>query len=128
MKVYSIYIPLCTHSFCLVNSTLSFIVAKLVEAIGLGAHLYADDTQLYGHCPPSNSFELASRVLRAIDSIHEWMSSNRLSLNTGKTQFIWLGTKHSLAKRDTDRLHSLLPSLTELTSVRNLGFVTDQEM
>ena len=56
------------------------------------------------------------------------MSSNRLSLNTGKTQFIWLGTKHSLAKRETDRLHSLLPSLTELTSVRNLGFIIDQEL
>ena len=56
------------------------------------------------------------------------MSSNRLSLNTGKTQFIWLGTKHSLEKRDTDRLSSLLPSLTELTSVRNLGFVIDQEL
>ena len=94
----------------------------MVEALGLGTHLYADDTQLYGHCSPSNSVELASRVLRAIDSIHEWMSSNRLSLNTSKTQFIWLGTKHSLAKRDTDRLSSLHPSLTELTSVRNLGF------
>ena len=103
-------------------------VARLVEALGLGAHLYADDTQLYGHCSPANSYELASRVLRAIDSIHEWMSSNRLSLNTGKTQFIWLGTKHSLAKRETDRLHSLLPSLTELTSVRNLGFIIDQEL
>ena len=97
-------------------------VAKLVEALGFGVHLYADDTQLYGHCPPSNSFELASRVLRAIDSNQEWMSSNRLSLNISKTQFIWLGTKPSLAKRDTDRLHSLVPSLTELTSLRNLGF------
>ena len=103
-------------------------VAKLVEALGLGTHLYADDTQLYGHCSPSNSVELASRVLRAIDSIHEWMSSNRLSLNTSKTQFIWLGAKHSLAKRDTDRLSSLHPSLTELTSVRNLGFIIDQEL
>ena len=103
-------------------------VAKLVKALDLGAHLYADDTQLYGHCSPSNSFELASRVIRAIDSIHEWMSSNRLSLNTGKTQFIWLGTKHSLAKRDTDWLTSLLPSLTELTSMRNLGFIIDQEL
>ena len=67
-------------------------VAKLVEELGLGAHLHADDTQLYGHCSPANSFELASRVLRAIDSIHECISSNRLSLNTGKTQLIWLGT------------------------------------
>ena len=103
-------------------------VARLVEALGLGAHLYADDTQLHDHCLPANSFELASRVLRAIYSIHEWMSSNRLSLNTGKTQFIWLGTKHSLTKRDTDRLFSLLPSLIELTSLRNLGFIIDQEL
>ena len=99
-------------------------VAKLVEALDLGAHLYADDTQLYGHCSPSNSFELASRVPRAFDAIHEWM----FSLNTGKTQFIWLGTKHSLAKRDTDRPSSILPSLTEITSVRNLGYVIDQEL
>ena len=88
-------------------------VAKLVKALGLGAHLYADDTQLYGHCSPVNSIELASR---AIDSIHEWMSLNRLSLNTGKTQFIWLGTKHSLAKRETDRLFSLF--LSDWTYIR----------
>ena len=73
------------------------------------------------HCSPAI-------ILQANDSIHEWMSLNRLSLNTGKTQFIWLGTKHSLAKRDTDRLFSLLPSLTELKSVRNLGFIIDHEL
>ena len=50
------------------------------------------------------------------------------SLSTQARQFIWLGTKHSLAKRDTDQLFSLLPSLTELTSVRNLGFIIDQEL
>ena len=88
------------------SSTRQIDVAELVEALGLGTHLYADDTQLYGHCSPSNSVEFASRVL--IDSIHEWMSSNRLSLNTDKTQYIWLGTTHSLAKRDTDCLTSLL--------------------
>ena len=48
--------------------------------LGLDAHLYADDTQLYGHCSPAYSFELASRVLRAIDSTQKWMSSNRLSI------------------------------------------------
>ena len=103
-------------------------VARLVEALGLVAHLCADATQLYGHCSPANTFELASGVLRAIHSIYDWMSSNRLSFNTGKTQFIWLGTTHTLAKRETDRLFSLLPFLTKLTSVRNLGFIIDQEL
>ena len=104
-------------------------VAKLVAALGLCAHLYANET--HGHCSSSNSFELSSQVLRAIDSIHEYMSSNRLSLNTGDTQFIRLGTntfEYSLANRDTNPLSSLLPSLTELISVRNLGFIIDQEL
>ena len=65
-------------------------VANLVDAFGLGTHLYADDNKLYGHCSPSNSFELASRVLRAIDSIHEWMSSNRLSLSQQRQDTIYL--------------------------------------
>ena len=38
----------------------------------------------------------------------------------------WYETR--LANRETDRLLSLLPSLTELTSVRNLGFIIDQEL
>ena len=109
-------------------STLLLYVARLVEALGLGAHLYADSTQLYSHFSPANSVELASRVLWAIDSIHEWISSNRLFLNTSKTQIIWLGTKHSLSKRETDWLSNLRPSLTELISVRNLGFIIDQEL
>ena len=49
-------------------------VAKLVEALGLGAHLYANDTQLYGHCSPANSFELASRVLRAFELLTQFTS------------------------------------------------------
>jgi len=31
-------------------------------------------------------------------SIDRWMSSNRLKLNTGKTEFNWLGTRQQLAK------------------------------
>ena len=34
---------------------------------------------------------------------------------------------HSVAKRDADRLFSRLPSLTELSSMKNLGFIIDQE-
>ena len=36
--------------------------------------------------------------------------------------------RSSLAKRETDWLFSLLLSITELTSVRNLGFIIDREL
>ena len=100
----------------------------MVESFGLRAHLYADDVQLYGCCRPSASVDLSTKVLQAIDSIHAWMSSNRLSLNTGKTQFIWFGTRNGLAKRDTHQLSNQSPSLVELTTVKNLGFTLDQEL
>ena len=103
-------------------------IIKLVESVGLRAHLYADDTTLYGYCCPSTSAELSTRVLQAIDLIHAWMSSNRLSLNTGKAQFIWFVTRAGLAKRDMHQLSSQSPSLAELTTVQNLGFTLDQEL
>jgi hypothetical protein len=34
--------------------------------------------------------------MRVIEAVKDRMSSNRLRLNPGKTQFIWLGTSHFL--------------------------------
>ena len=67
------------------GSTLHHITSHCITLHHIALVLIFVQTQLYGHCSPSNSLELASRVLRAIDSIHEWMSSNRLSLNTQDT-------------------------------------------
>ena len=53
------------------------------------------------------------------------MSSNRLRLNTDKTQFIWLGTSHFLGKRDMARVNAILPS-TDV--VNNLGVCFDSDL
>ena len=87
-------------------------VASLVESFGLRVHLYADDTQLYGFSSPDDSAALADLIRRAIDSVSEWMASNRLLLNGDKTQYIWFGTKQQLGKRDVQRLTDTSPALT----------------
>ena len=56
------------------------------------------------------------------------MASNRLWLNPDKTQFIWFGTRQQLAKRNGERLSSVLPTLVSNTHVRNLGVILDSEL
>src|ERR1700733_13685092 len=54
-------------------------------------HLFADDTQAYVHGPPSAQLQLAGCIDALTRDLDLWMSSNRLSLNSSKTQLIWLG-------------------------------------
>ena len=56
------------------------------------------------------------------------MSSNRLRLNSSKTQFIWLGTRQQLAKVDLEAISGEFPQFTFSTSVRDLGVTLDQEL
>ena len=52
---------------------------------GLGVHCYADDGQLYIFDRAGHSDRLVSKVTVCINEIDEWMSSDRLILNTDKT-------------------------------------------
>ena len=100
-------------------------IQKLVQSLGFHVHLYADDTQFHGSCKSSDAADLAARSVRVISAVKDWMSSNRLRLNTDKTQFIWLGTSHFLGKLDMARVNDILPS-TDV--VNNLGVCFDYEL
>ena len=65
---------------------------------------------------------------RAMEALEAWMSSNRLRLNSSKTQLIWLGTRQQLAKIDLEALAQEFPQFTFSSSVRDLGVTLDQEL
>ena len=126
--VLPFYHVLCRKGPSLVNMYTADII-HIAHSFGVTVHCYADDLQLYVYCTVAEAPAALQRILGCIEAIDSWMGSNRLKLNPGKTQLIWLGTKGRLATLDITpvRLHEgtvIKPS----TSVRNLGVIFDSEL
>jgi len=54
------------------------------------------ETQLKSCCSPDVMNDLAARVTACTDDVLSWMRSNRLELNTDKTELIWCATSRRL--------------------------------
>jgi hypothetical protein len=99
----------------------------LIERHNLHPHLCADDTQLYASCSPADVRQLQSRVSSCVDDIASWMQSNRLKLNTDKTEVLWCATsrrQHQLPTTPTSIGNVLI---TSSKSVRDLGVYLDAD-
>ena len=100
----------------------------LIEQHGLTPHLYADDTQIYGSCRPSDIGALASRLVNCVSDIASRMCSNRLQLNIDKTDLLWCTAPRRQHQLPTEALSlgvcNILPSHT----VRNLGVLFDADL
>ena len=69
-------------------------IQHIAEGFNLGVHCYADDGQLHLYDRVQALPRVISKVVSRISEIESWMNSNRLKLNSEKTQFIWLGSRH----------------------------------
>lgn len=64
------------------------------------SHLFADDIQAFVYDSPAQQFFLTGLTDALFQDLHPWMSSNRLSLNSSKTQLIWFGICQLILKLD----------------------------
>jgi len=106
--------------------TVDFIT--VIEQYGFCPHLYADDSQIYGSSKPSATHDLSLRLSACIDDVCIWMQSNRLQLNTNKTEVLWCATarrQHQLP-RSTYRVGT--DAITPSTTVRDLGIFIDSDL
>ena len=95
-------------------------VTNIAQRHGIGAHSYADDTQLSKAVSCASSI---SRMATCIEEINQWMTSNCLKLKSDKTQFIWLGTRQQLAKIHCQTITLRGTSIHISTEVTCLGEV-----
>ena len=65
------------------------------------SHFYADDGQLYTSAVHAGIFDANARLSNCINDVAAWMASNRLMLNTSKTEYMQI-----TSSRRSHQLHT----------------------
>ena len=95
---------------------------------GFEAHSYADDTQIYVSVSAVSADSASSRFAACLAEIDNWMSCNRLKLNTDKTQVIWLGGRQQLEKVKVTDIQLQSTNVTAAPMVVDLGVRIDNQL
>jgi hypothetical protein len=92
----------------------------------MAPHLYVDDTQVGGSCCPSNvsTFSLSIRLFDGVS----WMGSNRLQLNSSKTEILWCASSRCQHQIPTSALSVEGMMVDPVASVRDLGIFIDANL
>jgi len=101
---------------------------QIIEKHGLRPHLYADDSQIYGSCRPSECPELQTRISACIDDVADWMRSNRLQLNSAKTEILWSTSSRRLHQLPQTALRVGSVHVAPSVVVRDLGILLDADV
>ena len=91
-------------------------------------HFYADDTQLYISFESLNADNSLTILSSVLDSVHTWLTSNRLSVNPAKTEYLIIGTNQQRAKLVTSSIPFQGTILSPTDSTRNLGVIFDKDL
>ena len=100
-------------------------IPAIASEHGLEIHCYADDGQLYVFGKANYADQLVLKVTACIGVVDAWMSSNRLKLNSDKTQFIWLGSQQQLQKIEIESVTLLEDTGVFQPTVTDLGVTID---
>ena len=103
-------------------------LVALVEKHGFRSHLYADDSQVYGWCRPSDVADFQLRLSNCIDDVSLWMWVNRLQLNTSETDLLWCSTSRRQSQLPCIPLRVVADLISPSSSVRNLGIFLDADL
>jgi len=104
-------------------------LVAVVERCGFCLHLYADDTLVYCSCRPPAVHDFQQRLSACLGDVATWMRTNRLQLNTNKTDLLWCFTaRRQRQQPQLSELGHMSSVVSPLPWVRDLGIFIDADL
>ena len=121
------YLQLRNHIFTPHRVIFSLIyVNDINRHVHLGScNIYADDTLIY--CTGNNITELKCNIQKCVTDVHEWYESNKLVINTSKSNVMLLTTRQMLSNMSDTALNVFIGNhkLPQCNSIKYLGVDID---
>ena len=110
--------------FCLYTTPL----ASIFDNSPVSSHFYADDSQAYMSFSSADSAFALATLSSTLDAAFNWLTSNRLSVNPTKTEYLLVGTSQQRSKITTSSITFQGNNLNPSSEVRNLGIIFDSNL
>jgi hypothetical protein len=110
--------------FCLYTTPLSTTLSDFPVT----PHFYADDTQLYISFSSADLTVSLQKLTSALDHTYTWLTTNRLSVNPTKTEFLIIGTPQQRSKVLSASVIFQGNELKPTSEARNLGITFDSNL
>lgn len=92
-------------------------------------HFYADDTQIYISCKPSDVDAAINKLNEDLNRILLWSKKNNLLLNPNKSKYMICGTKFQISKLNlTNKVLLMDQPIERVWEARNLGLQMDCDL
>ena len=89
--------------------------------------IFADDTNISVNATTVD--QISVKLDTEIQKIHAWLTANKLKLNTTKTEFMVIGSKHNLTKVQSDPTITIgNNNIKRVYQIKSLGVIIDDKL
>ena len=100
-------------------------IADIFRRHQIRYHIYADDTQLYAECQPSNHTDAIRQLRDCVDELKRWLDHNHLLLNESKTEAIVFHSSTARVTPDETTVNVYGAVVPLLPTIRDIGVILD---